>query len=85
MNTLENRFESVITDKVEIFCDMIAGTDLAAKACTDITIEFAKGFTEWVTITYYFISPSGKWYNSNVKNQCWTTEELITTYINTIK
>jgi hypothetical protein len=55
----------------------------AAKACTTITIEFAKGFAEWMDRYGYSQNSDGEWEGSPVG--IFTIDQLINTYIDTIK
>lgn len=93
MNTLEISHWNAILDGCQLDSDEYEDNQSAVKIATTITIEFAKGFYEWARKERYEIyfgnnGPNcGKWYISYTKpdRQYFTTDELITTYINTIK
>ena len=88
MNTLEEKHFGIVTDLL-----MGLTAQKVAKECTDITIEFAKGFYEWARKERYEMywgsdqPNSGKWYVSYTMpdRKYFTTDELITTYINSLK
>ena len=78
MNKLEEKHFEVVTDLL-----MGLTAQKVAKDCTEITIEFAKRFSEWVSIMGYSINLEGFWFNHRDRNIL-TGNELIQKYIDTL-
>jgi len=88
MNSLEKKHYDVIQSQH----GNLVGLPIAAKSCTQITIEFAGKFAEWSFLNNYSIywgnegENCGKWYKQYTKpdRKYFTTDELITEYILTL-
>jgi len=60
---------------------------IAARDCAKISIEFAKGFGEWVSSNGYVYNTHKVAWHSSIKLaiRWYTTDELIDKYIQTLK
>ena len=76
MNKLEEKHFEVVTDLL-----MGLTAQKVAKSCTTITIEFSKGFCEWINQSLWNYDRHLKiWWNPKLqKNK--TTDQLIEIYI----
>jgi len=103
MNKLKEQMLVAITENIEpiikgCYIEGYEGEGKAAKSCTEIAIDFAKGFSEWLQLNGWFTYDQFKkvWYYTfeqgtsmseanYLKNYTKTTDQLITLYIESIK
>lgn len=82
MNTLEQKHKNAIG--YNFWKNATTGEQLAAQACTTITIEEMKKLLEWLPMNVVF-APDDYYYLSLKNMGQISVEEIISTYINQIK
>jgi len=93
-----NKLEQQILSEIEKEHGNLVCLPKAAKSCTAIAIDFAKGFSEWLQLNRWFTYDQFKqvWYYTfeqgtpmseanYLKNYTKTTNQLINLYIESLK